>query len=556
MSTCARCRSSLASGALACAKCGARQIAAGDLHDQYGMLDLGGLDPAGAAGPALETDDVAPAARKRASSTTGSRRAHPASRSGPLGGAPDRPAQGSRSSAQSGERRATSRSSGAMAAVDPARAGTKRSGAMPAIDPGRAAAQRTSATSRSGTMRAVQQAPAAARPAADPGQSYGRGMMLDDDPLNAAFDHGPGTAALELEHDEAAPASSREPRQPREDEAPPPAPETPGQVRARNIEQIAAYGPRPRSPLQQPLYWWSVMNRKRVLSEELTALSAQRKRADGQAQEALVSLAETLLAMREAPELSGLAKQFAALDDADDRVGHAAAEGQKRRDDAARELSRLQRDFTNAEAKAAPLKAREAELVARIDELKDRARRADVLRRKADADLEGLQRSKGGAEPERWAAMSAERDARLGEVQTLGVQLRPLEDDLGELRRGLSVQMRAIATIQEERRAAAAGLERVQQSQRVSEGSARGARLQALLSLANTALKLGLHELVPDYADAVSDAAERADKKRQQEELHRAALNSYDHAAYNRGFAMLLGSSVLVFLSLAIAILF
>ena len=119
-------------------------------------------------------------------------------------------------------------------------------------------------------------------------------------------------------------------------------------------------------------------------------------------------------------------------------------------------------------------------MVARSDELKAMARRADTLSRKAEADLEAV-RAKGGVEPERWAAMVAERDARLGEFQTLGIQLQPLADDLSQVRRELAVHTRAIAAIQDEMRAALGAFERAEQTQRVTVGSARGARIDALI---------------------------------------------------------------------------
>jgi chromosome segregation ATPase len=408
-------------------------------------------------------------------------------------------------------------------------------------------AGKAGASSRSGMLRAVNPAPAAAAP--DAALAYGRGMMLDDNPFNSAFAGGPDAPALELERDAVEP--------PVEESVPPPAPveQAPEQTRARAIVDIAKYGPRPTSPLQQPLYWFRVMSRKRALSEQLVALSAQRKRADDQAQEALVALAEGLLALRGSPELAALDKQFAAVEDAEHRVGHAAAEGQKRRQDVNQELTRLKGDLARAEAKAAPLREREAQLVARSDELKVMARRADMLTRKAEAELEAV-RAKGGAEPERWTAMVAERDAHLGEFQTLGIQLQPLEEDLAEVRRGLAVHTRAISAIQDEMRSAVGLFERAEQTQRVTVGSARGARTDALISLANASLKLGLHELMPDYSEAVIASTERAEKQRQLEELQRAAVNSYDAVAYTRGFNMLLGSSLLLFVSLALAILF
>ena len=61
---------------------------------------------------------------------------------------------------------------------------------------------------------------------------------------------------------------------------------------------------------------------------------------------------------------------------------------------------------------------------------------------------------------------------------------------------------------------------------------------------------------MPDYSEAVVASAEHAEKQRQLEELQRAAVYSYDAVAYTRGFNMLLGSSLLLFVSLALAILF
>jgi len=566
------------------------------------MLDLGAGADVGA-GPALETDDAPARARTRTGSATGARRASSATRpdsqsvdsarsspgmraargsdanarSNTLGGGASAKGAAGRPAAPAGDRKSTSRS-GTMSAVDPARSAanarsstaggappgrasaTSRSGTMNQVVPGKPpgapragtlggenAARPPGMSSRSGTMRAANPARAAAAP--DPALAYGRGMMLDDNPFNDAFAGGQDAPALELEADAVA--------APQVEEASPlpSAPPPPQEVRARAIVDIAKYGPPPTSPLQQPMYWFHVMTRKRVLSEELAALSAQRKRTDDQAQEALAALGEALLALRGSPELAALDRQFAAVEDAEHRVGHAAAEGQKRRQGVNQELTRLKGELARAEAKAAPLRERETQLAARSEELKANARRAETLTRKAEAELEAA-RAKGAVEPERWTVMVAERDARLGEFQTLGIELQPIEDDLAEARRTLAVHTRAINGIQDEMRSAVGVFERAEQTQRVTVGSARGARLQALISLANASLKLGLHELVPDYAEAVSEAAERAEKQRQLEELQRAAVNSYDSAAYTRGFNMLLGSSLLLFLSLALAILF
>jgi hypothetical protein len=69
-------------------------------------------------------------------------------------------------------------------------------------------------------------------------------------------------------------------------------------------------------------------------------------------------------------------------------------------------------------------------------------------------------------------------------------------------------------------------------------------------------LRQSLGELAPEHEDNVRVSAQRAEQRRQQEELHRAALASYDHRAYSRGMSLLLGSSLLFFLTLAALIFF
>ena len=99
-------------------------------------------------------------------------------------------------------------------------------------------------------------------------------------------------------------------------------------------------------------------------------------------------------------------------------------------------------------------------------------------------------RAKGG-NPERFGALQNERDARHGELQTLGIEMRPLEDDLAGVQREVAKHMRAIAALQEDKQAANTQLQRAEQAHRVSFGTAKGVRLQALLSLANAASRSG-----------------------------------------------------------------
>jgi hypothetical protein len=286
--------------------------------------------------------------------------------------------------------------------------------------------------------------------------------------------------------------------------------------------------------------------------EQLAALSAQRKRADDAAGEELAKVGEALYALRDDPQLADLSRQVAAVKEAEARAGKVEAESQKRKQELQRTLAKLDRDLGRREKHVAPRRAREAELAASLEEMRARARKLDAQRKKLEAELETV-RAKGG-NPERFGALQNERDARHGELQTLGIEMRPLEDDLAKVQREVAKHTKAIAALQEEKQAATTLLQRAEQAHRVSFGTAKGVRLAALLSLANAAIKIGLGELVPDCEKAADDAAEQAEEKRALEEIHRAAVDSYDHKAFSQGLTILLGGSVALFLLLAVIV--
>ncbi|MFI5306256.1 MAG: hypothetical protein ACHQ53_02825 [Polyangiales bacterium] len=532
---CPRCGSLLAAGAAVCSRCQGKDRgapAAGDL--QYGMVDLGGGADLGAL-PALDTDKAATGRRS----------------------APKRPASGSVARKQPsgpvtppGQRASASTSGGARSSASTA-SGARSSASMSG---GSKAVARQSATSRSVAQPA---AAAQARAATPDVSSYGRGMTLDEDPFNQGFDASKASAALELGVEPA--TRSRPQAAPVAEDVQasvPPRPQTPEQQRSTRVHEIAGYGPAPIKLTGTPGYCIRVVLRRRALAVELSGLSAHRKRADDASRDALIKLGEVIYGLRDDPRTAGLARQAAAVSDADGQVGQVEAQAHKRQQDTAREVARLDRDIARAEQDAAPLRQRESEIDAKLARLKGELRRVELLRRKAQGELDALEKQKVGVDlADRRAALQAERDARHGEAQTLGVEMRPLEDDLSELRRDLALKMRAIAGLQDDKKLTLSGLERAQQTQRVSYGSARGARAQALTALAQAAIKLGLGSLAAQETHEVIQSGERTGQRRQQEELYRAAIDCYDHRRYTQGLSLLLGSSLLLLLGLAAKIL-
>jgi hypothetical protein len=534
-SSCARCGASHAAGAAACASCGQPRVAAAGTGDfQYGMLDLGS-GPDLKAAPALDLGLPNPreqAAASRWGAATSLELPQPkapAARpvSAPLAIEAAAPAALADSTLSELE---------GLDFSAPVRDRASATGANAA-----SSAQRRSAET---LLAGTQPAPGTSAP--DTAMPYGRGALLDDNPFNVAFGSGAAAQpALEL-------VNVNEPIVPAQPAAPPAPRESGPQKRARTIREIAQYGAPPEKLYGAPAYWVRIVLRKRVLMEQLAALSAQRKRADDAANEALAKLGEALYALREDAQLADLSRQIAAVKDAEARAGEVEAESQKRKQELQRTLAKLDRDLGRREKHVAPLRIKESELTAKIDELKARARKLDAQRKKLETELEAV-RAKGG-NPERFGALQTERDARHGELQNLGIEMRPLEDDLAALQRDIAKHTRAIGALQEQRQAANTQLQRAEQTHRVSFGTAKGVRLQALLSLANAGIKIGLGELVPDCEKAADDAAEQAEEKRALEEIHRAAVDSYDHKAFSQGLTILLGGSVALFLLLAVLV--
>ena len=382
----------------------------------------------------------------------------------------------------------------------------------------------------------------------DPSTLYGRGMVLDDDPFNTAFGSGAQAPALELD------AADEQPEE--EIELAPQVTESPEQTRRRELEEIAQYGPRPANILGAPAYWIKVMLRRRALDLELLTVAAQRKRAEDAAAEAMVALGEAVFAHRDDERLIKLRKVLSAIGEAEGRLGHVDAAGQKRKQQTSSELSRLEREVARFEQQAAPLREREAELAAQLAEIEGRRQQAEMLRRKAESEVEALMRKGTAADPARLSALRAERDVRHGDVQTLGVEMLPVQDDLGLVRKDLGKILRQLAVVQSEKQTSITVMDRAAGHDRVSRGHAQSARQQALVALANAAGKHKLLALVPDEAEAARDAKARSDEKKAFEELHRAAAESYDRDGYQHGMLILLGGSGLLLLSFVLAILF
>jgi chromosome segregation ATPase len=299
-----------------------------------------------------------------------------------------------------------------------------------------------------------------------------------------------------------------------------------------------------------------VMLRKRVLEQELVSVSTARKRLDAQADDALCALGAAMYGQRNDQRLKPLIQQLRVVAETIEQVGAKEAAGQQANDQHRQELARLTRELAKVDFEASPLRRREAELQAKVDALKVQIKRREAQVRKVDGELEKLRASKEFSAGDQIAVLEAEREARLGELQSCNVQLVPLQEDLGALRRELAKHMGTITALREEETAVTRAMDREQERHRISTGGARSAQREALRSLATGAQRAKIAALAAPENEAAIEAAERARKKLEAEELQRAATNSYDDDGYKRGMYILVGGTALVFVVFAGLIIF
>jgi hypothetical protein len=327
-------------------------------------------------------------------------------------------------------------------------------------------------------------------------------------------------------------------------------------TRQRAMKELSGYGDEPKGLIQCVPYFIRVMLRKRVLEDELAGLVTQRKRLDAQADDALCAFAEAIYERRNDERCKNLNQQFRVVAEAREQVGAKEAAGQQANAQHKQEMGRLTRELAKIELLVQPLRKRETELQAREDALRAQIKRREGLVKKAQGELQKIRESKELSAGDRIAVLEADIEAANGEIQSCNVQLLPLQEDLGVLRRDIAKHMGTIAALREEEAGVTRAMDREQERHRVSTGGAKSAYREALRSLATAAQRGKVAELCAAQHKAVVDATERARKKLEAEELQRAANNGYDVAAYKRGMFLIVGTTTLLFVVMLAKIIF
>ncbi|HKP62146.1 MAG TPA: hypothetical protein VJV78_35685, partial [Polyangiales bacterium] len=376
------------------------------------------------------------------------------------------------------------------------------------------------------------------------GEHTETGMLDIDGAFSGAMADGPalelaslGPQAPSREEPGAAKARAQAPEPERERE-------DPAEQRARRVRELARYAPPPPKLLGAIPYFLRVYSRRRELQLQVHNLTQQRKRLDLAAEEALSLLGQALSVKRNDSRLRELGVQLRVVSETAQDMGTKAAAAKRTESAHKQELQVLERELAEAQAKAEPVQAREQLLMQAIGERKAQIKRREMLVRKADVELKQLKLSADAASLAKIAAIDHERDNNYGEMQSLQIQIAPLEDDLTAVRSTLSVHLSKLEELEQRKQRMLGAIDREQGRERIASGGSQSAYREALRSLANAAIRAGLAELAPEEQQAAQEASQRAQVHRESEDLMRAAVGCYDVTAYTRGMQLLVGSAI------------
>ncbi len=393
-----------------------------------------------------------------------------------------------------------------------------------------------------------------ARPAAHDG--------FDADPLDP-LGASAGGAALEL--DLAAPVRNA-----------PPAPVAPGGAAERRrtaapaatargmalydveVQSLADYGRAPDGIFGAIPYTLHVLSRRSQLKAALSSATTMRQGAEAAARRALVDLGRELLSRAGTLDLGQVSAHLEAArrvaGELDERATAASAE----RGEIEQRSHQLDARVREAQADANPWRDKETKLRTQLETRDATLKRATAQLRRAEIEIRNAvqQAEQAGQppDPDRLAALEAEREARTAEVAVAEGPVRELTRELGDIRRELASRLAAIKQIEDERRAADDALRRLERLHAAGTGAASRELEEALLALGEEAHLRGLDQpLGPAAAKAEATLAALGERQRS-EELHRRALDAYDKPAFKKGAAILGGAALAVLVTLLFVI--
>lgn len=326
--------------------------------------------------------------------------------------------------------------------------------------------------------------------------------------------------------------------------------------RAKRARDLARYPAAPPKLMGAIPYFLRVYARRRELESQVGSLTQQRKRAEAGSDDALCLLGQALYVKRSDPQLKPLAAQVRVVGETAQDIGTRTAAARKTESGLQQDLATVERELSDARAKAEPIAAQEAALRQAVEVHEQQLKRRDMLIRKGDAEAKALKATNDPASLVRVSALAAEREQHATEIQALQRKLPPLEDELATVVATLEKQNAQVAAFEERKNKLHAQMGREQGRERVVIGGSQSAYRDALRSLANAATKLDLAGLCPAELKEAIETQQLAAASRESEEIMRAAIACYDANAYTRGMQLLVGSTIGLFVLFLALIVF
>lgn len=320
------------------------------------------------------------------------------------------------------------------------------------------------------------------------------------------------------------------------------------------LAAIHQFGPPPERPWGSLAYFVRVYIRRRVLTDELVERVQARKRAEARVDELHYRIGETLFMHRNDPRLVALARNFQVVAQADHQVDDRMSTGDEVRRNALAGLEKQQTQIERAKMATEPIRMQEAQLVATEAKLKGQVNQVRAALRKLDQDIK-RSTAAGPGSPEAVQLMAAQAQ-RQAQEQGLSERLQAVTSELGRTRNRLARAEATVAAEQAKHEEMNVALARKSVRLTVATGTAREALQRALRSVSEVAIASDLTFLAQGQVDKLQAAQEKVEATRKQEAEHRAAISAFDHEAYDIGQKMLVGGTVVLFLTLVFLVFF
>jgi hypothetical protein len=331
------------------------------------------------------------------------------------------------------------------------------------------------------------------------------------------------------------------------------------------VQQLAAYGPAPGTPLLAPLYTYRVLVRRRALGQRLRQAEAEYAAADAERELALAGLAEQLRPELERSEsFRRLLEPLVPVDQLAGERGRALASSNAEH---AAKLAGYDSELGKLSAALSGELTLEAGQQQLVDALEANNKRAEAKLKRVQIEARAVQQllqqklgPQGGPIPPEEQRQLAELEQRATalqpEVEQTRTELAQGQAALSEVRARIETLRRTERQLTRQKQALGKefGKELAQRHRGLSEAESR--RRKALAEVGVAVLAAGGSVAVPaQLIDALRAADRHAEQLQRAALTARAALSAYDLRRYKQGFIVVLVALGLLALWLAFKVL-